>query len=334
MRSRRAAAEAGEFAFLRRLLPTLAPGRGVVVGPGDDAAVIRGAARIFLTTDALVEGTHFLPGWMTPEEIGAKAVLVNLSDAAAMGGRPQHLLLSVGVPAGCDRRALERLHRGADAAARAAGAAIVGGNLSAADRLFVSVTLVGACPHPVLRSGAKPGDLLFVTGTLGDAAVAVDLLRRGVAGRGPGTRPLTAHAFLMRRFRRPTPRLATGAMLAKRGLVSAMIDLSDGLVQDLGHVCERSRVGAAIYAENLPRSKAYLAVAGSDPGPALGGGEDYELLFSVPRARLARFERVRARLPDAVSFVGEIVARPRGVRVLDAAGESRRVVAAGFQHFR
>ena len=334
MRRRHSLADVGEFGFLRRLLPSLEQTARVLVGPGDDCAVTRGDPKLLLTTDALVEGIHFERSWLTPRQIGAKAVLVNLSDIAAMGGVPRFVLLSLCVPPGFASTDLARLHRGAARAAGRAGAAIVGGNLSAAERLFVSVTVVGAVSRPALRGGARPGDRLFVTGTLGDAAAAVALLRSfGARPRG-GREILTARRFLLRRFAAPTPRLATGRRLAEAGVVSAMIDVSDGLLRDLGHICENSGVGAIVDEDALPVSAAYRRIVGADAGAALHGGEDYELLFSVPPSRLARFERLRRLLPDPVRPIGEIVARPRSVRVRDRGGRARRPADPGFEHFR
>lgn len=327
-------ASLGEFGFLRRLLPRLKQRRGVILGPGDDCAVVRAPGNVLLTTDVLVEGVHFEPGWLTPAQIGAKAVLVNLSDVAAMGGRPRFLLLSVGVPRSLGRRDLDRLHRGADAAARAAGASIVGGNLSGAERLFVSVALVGEARRPVARAGAKAGDLLFVTGTLGDAAAAVELHETFPGGRlAAEGRRRGDIAFLLRRFAAPTPRLRTGRLLAEAGLVSSMIDVSDGLVQDLGHLCRASGTGAVIAEDEVPRSPAYERVIGGDATLALRGGEDYELLFTVPRRSLAAFERRRRRLPDPVRCIGEIVPG-RGVRLRDRSGRLRRPESGGFEHFK
>jgi len=333
MRVRHSLADVGEFGFLRRLLPSLKRGRGVLVGPGDDCAVVTTGKRILLTTDALVEGVHFERGWLSPEEIGAKAVLVNLSDVAAMGGRPRFLLLSLGVPGSISRTDLERLHRGAERAARRAGAAIVGGNLSAAERLFVSVVVVGEVDKPILRRGARPGDRVYVSGTLGDAAAAVAWLANAGGSRraAPRRRDLS---FLLRRFAAPTPRLESGRRLAAAGVVSAMIDVSDGLVQDLGHICAASRVGAVVREDEVPRSAAYDAVIGADATLSLRGGEDYELLFTVPRAKQARFERLRPRLPDRITLVGEITAGTGSVRVRDRSGRTRRLQSGGFQHFR
>lgn len=333
VRSKKSLAEIGEVGFLRRLLPSLRQTPGVIVGPGDDCAVVRSGAQTLLTTDALVEGVHFRRDWLTAEQIGAKSMLVNLSDIAAMGGRPRFALMSVSAPPSLRRDELWRLHRGAARAARAAGVAIVGGNLSAAEQLVVSVTLVGEARRPVLRRGAKPGDALFVTGTLGDAAAAVQMLELGLRRTERG-RAARDDAFVLRRFAAPTPRLETGRRLAETRLAAAMIDVSDGLVRDLGHICAASSVGAVVEPDRVPRSRAYDRLLGPDIAPALAGGEDYELLFTVRPAALKRLERLRPQLGAPIHRIGEIVAG-RGVRLRDARGKLHRAASAGgYEHFK
>jgi thiamine-monophosphate kinase len=321
----RSMADVGEFGVLSALLARLPQGPGTVVGPGQDCAIIRCGDRKWLfTVDALVQGTHFEPGWMSPRHIGRKSFLVNASDVAAMGGRPRFCVVSLGVPAGYPVRDLSALQSGIVAAAAEHGASVVGGNLSRARALFASIALLGeAPPRPVTRQGARAGDRLYVTGTLGDAALAVRLLRAGRAVPPP----------LLRKFREPAPRLDAGRRLVESGIASAMIDVSDGLVRDLGHICEESHVGAVIYAEHLPVSPAFRAAAGGDDAASLHGGEDYELLCAVPARNVKRLERCRTRLGCPITWIGEITAG-RGVRLASARGTRRRLSSAGFDHFR
>jgi thiamine-monophosphate kinase len=313
-------AAVGEFRFLSRLLPRLGSGRGTIVGPGQDCAVVRcGARRLLYTVDALVEGVHFERHWLTPRQLGRKSFLVNASDVAAMGGRARFCVVSAGVPLSYLARDLAALHAGIAAAACECGASVVGGNLTRADKLFVSVALLGDAPERlVTRRGACAGDRIYVTGTLGDAALGVSLLRSGSAARS---------APVIRRFREPSPRLQAGRLLVETGIASAMIDVSDGLVQDLSHVCDESQVGAEINSDEVPLSPAYRA-AGVDRSLALHGGEDYELLCAVPERNVKRLQRVQARLGCPITCIGRVT-RGRGVRVAGAA-----VSRTGYDHFR
>jgi thiamine-monophosphate kinase len=296
-------------------------GPGVLVGVGDDAAVLRPPAgeRLVATVDAVVEGVHF-DARFAPEDVGWKALAVNLSDVAAMGARPLWALVALATPRGEDPARLARVGRGLAACARAHRIAVVGGNVTAARELSLTVTVVGSAPagRILLRRGARPGDLLLVSGTLGDAAL----------GLGPG-----AAAPLARRQRRPRPRLALGRALA--GIARAAVDVSDGLLQDLGHLCEASGVGAVVEVERLPLSPAYRAAARGRPRPweaALTGGEDYELALAVAPARLAAARAAARRARTPVAVVGRVVAG-RGVRVVKG-GVAVAVRRGGHDHLR
>jgi thiamine-monophosphate kinase len=312
----------GEWGFLRALLPRIAAAPSVAIGAGDDCAAVAAAGRrILLTTDALVEHVHFEQEWMSPRQLGRKAYLVNASDIAAMGGRPRFCLVSAAVPRELPARDLMDIERGIAAAAKATGASLVGGNLSRADELVLSVTLVGDAPKaPARRRGARRGDLVFVTGTLGDAAVGLRLLQKNSRADGAA----------VRRFREPRPRLAAGALLVAERVVSAMIDVSDGLLRDLGHVCAASGVGAEVRTSLVPRT---AEVRRFDPEIALHGGEDYELLFAVRPSRLPVLERLRARLGCTVTCIGRVAAKGAGIRVLDEDGRLLPASAVGHDHF-
>lgn len=294
----------------------------MIVGPGDDCAVVAvGDRRLLFTTDALVEGTHFRAGWMSPSQIGRKAYLVNASDIAAMGGRPLYVLVSLGVPRGYASRDLMALNLGIAKAAKQTSAVVIGGNLTRADSLAVTITLVGETnDHPVLRRTARPGDQLFVTGELGSAAFGRRALARSRAARG----------HCVRRFREPTPRLRAGAALAGNRLVSAMIDVSDGLMRDVGHLCAASRVGAEIEVDALP-CRPEVRAAGY--ALALAGGEDYELVCAVPRHRVARMRELQHTFGCTMTRIGAITDRSRGVRAIDAQGKPLRLAIYGFDHF-
>lgn len=314
--------EVGEFALLERLLP-LPGGRSLDVGPGDDCAFVRCAGEGWLlTTDALIEGVHFERPWLSPRQLGRRAYLVNASDIAAMGGAPRYCLISAAAPPGYPAADLLALLRALAAAAAEDGAVVAGGNLTRSRQLMISVSLLGVAPRrPLLRSGARPGDLLFVTGRLGDAALGLRRLRRDRAARG----------IAVRRWREPQPRLRAGAALARRGLARAAIDVSDGLLQDLGHLCRASGVGARIELESVPMSR---AVRRAGARLALTGGEDYELVCAVSKRNEGRVRRLAASAGCDFTLIGRCVAGGEGVRVVDARGRDVAAGMTGFDHFR
>lgn len=301
----------GEFELIARLTAGLRRRSGTILGPGDDCAILKPArGRELITIDSLVEGVHFRLDWGAAEALGARALTVNLSDIAAMGGRPAACVVNLAIRPGLDARFFDRLYAGLGRAAAAAGVDIVGGNVTRAAALSITIALVGAARGGVmLRGAARPGDHLYVTGTLGDAALGWRILDGKIHARG------AARRFLIDRFLNPVARVAAGMRLARIRPAPAAIDLSDGLWQDLGHLLERSGVGAEIDAAAIPLSPAYRAVAGDDRTLAIGGGEDYELLFAL-RAAQSSAELSR-RLGVAVSRIGRIV-RGRGARLIGA----------------
>ncbi len=303
--------DVGEFGLIARVTAALPRGAGTVVGPGDDAAVVRTPdGRVVATTDVLVEGRHFRLDWSTPYDVGRKAAAQSLADVAAMGARPTALLVGLGAPASFAVADAERLAAGlADEAARVA-ADVVGGDVVAADVVVVAVTALGDLEGraPVLRSGARPGDQLVVAGTLGGAAAGLAALRAGRADLAA----VSAH-------RVPDPPYDAGPLLAAAG-ATAMIDVSDGLTGDLGHVATASGVGFEVDVAALPRHPA-VAQAASALGVdslawVLGGGEDHALVATLPPGVASPFP-----------VVGRAVAE-RGIRWVGA--ES---VPASYDHF-
>jgi thiamine-monophosphate kinase len=323
----RTIAELGEFGLLSQIVPHVPVRAGTIVGPGQDCAVVRcGKPDCLVTVDALVEGVHFESGWLSPHQLGRRSFLVNASDIAAMGGRPRFGVISLGVPASYPVRHLLALQAGIEAAARDCGASIVGGNLTRAERLFVSIALLGEAPRRLItRRGARRGDRVYVTGTLGDAAAGVALLK--TERRGAGAR----HAI--RRYREPTPRLQAGRLLVERGIVSAMVDVSDGLVQDLGHICDQSGVGAQVHTDRIPVSAGCRRLTAPEGELALHGGEDYELVCTVSERNVPQLERLKKRLGCPITCIGEITAGG-GVRLVDAQGRMRALRSGGYDHFR
>ncbi len=311
---------AGEFTLIDAFLSHF-PRARVPVGPGDDCAVLaptRGAQCI--TTDAVVEDVHFTRAWFTPEDIGHKALAVNLSDLASMGARPSWFVCALALPKDFPQRALRGLARGMSALAREHGIALVGGNFTSAREVSITITAAGELSPgtvPITRAGGRAGDVLYVSGTLGDARLGLQQLQAGQRR----SRPIL-------RQKRPVPRVALGRLAAR--FASAGLDLSDGLAQDLGHLCAASKVGAELELERLPLSRSVRATLGAEG--ALAGGEDYELLLAVPPARTSAFERACARAGEGVTRIGRLLPGPRG-HVRDAAGGSLRL-PAGFDHFR
>jgi thiamine-monophosphate kinase len=296
----------------------------VLLGIGDDAALLEvsGGEALVLTTDSLVEGVHFLPG-MNPEPLGTRSLAVNLSDIAAMGARPAWALLSLVLPR-ADESWLEGFARGFGESARAHGVALVGGNLSRGP-LAITVQLAGLVPRgqALTRAGGHPGDVLFVSGTPGDAALGLEVLR--------GARQTEAQhaAYLRARFERPTPRVDLGVQL--RGIASACIDVSDGLYVDAIRLARASGCGLRLETEALPHSRALREILGEDGWRGiLGGGDDYELCFAVPPGRIAA-------LPQAASSgvtctrIGELT-DAGGIDVRRAGGVMQ-FSAATFDHF-
>jgi len=309
----------GEFELIARLTAKLRQSRRTILGPGDDCAILAPAREPQLVTiDSMVEGVHFKLEWFTPEILGARALTVNLSDIAAMGGFPTACVVNLAIRPGLGARFFDRLYAGLAEAASASGTDIVGGNVTSADALAITITLIGVARRsPLRRDAARPGDEIFVTGTVGDAALGWRIMAGKVRARGSSRR------FLMDRFLQPVARLAVGQRLAKIKPAPAAIDISDGLWQDLGHVLERSEVGAEIEAGAIPVSPAYRAVVADNLEFALSGGEDYELLFCLrPGHSEAALTR---RLGVPIRRIGRIVAG-RGARLIGEIG-GRKVTA-------
>jgi thiamine-monophosphate kinase len=356
-----------EFDLIARIRGRCAHRRGdIALGIGDDAALLDVPAgrQLVACTDTLVAGVHF-PAATAPEDVGWKSLAVNLSDLAAMGAEPAWALLALTLP-GADAAFVEDFARGFAELARAHDVALIGGDTTQGP-LSITVTALGFVPRDsaLTRGGACVGDAVFVTGTLGDAAGALRLLRdpneshpprspflrKGEeelhplpqeGGRRAAAGGCTAGfrqdvmqdvlAGLLARLNRPEPRIAAGRAL--RGLASACIDVSDGLLADLGHVCAASGVGAELDADALPLSSVLVANFDADACRqfALSGGDDYELCFTAPSAREKEVVEALARAGCGVTRIGRIVAGS-GVRVLDAGANEIEVARVGWEHF-
>ncbi|MFA5429815.1 MAG: thiamine-phosphate kinase [Candidatus Omnitrophota bacterium] len=296
-------ARLGEFGLIRRLTKGLKADASVAVGPGDDCAAIRVSAKeyLLLTADMLVEGVDFFPG-ERPELVGRKALAVSLSDIAACGGTPRYALVSLGSPAACPYDRVAGIFNGMKRLATRYNVNIVGGDISRCAKLALNISVAGfvAKRRLVTRSGAKSGDVIFVSGSLGGS----------IKGR----------------HLRFTPRVREAAYLTANFKVTSMIDVSDGLWQDLGHLMSASGTGAVIYADRLP-----LSGAASGIEDALSSGEDFELLFTMPLAEASRLLRVK----NGFVFrqIGFVLPGDSGMKLVGKDLRPLKVKSSGYRHF-
>lgn len=307
----------GEAEIVERLVRIGWKGsRAVRLGPGDDAAFLRGG--LVISTDLAVEGVHFRLGWIDAEGAGFRAAAAALSDMAAMGAKPEAILVSLAVPPSSPELA-ESLQRGAASAASRVEVAVVGGDLSSiAGPVVVDVVAVGRAHAVVIRSGARPGHAVWVTGALGGAAAAVAAWS---GGRAP-------HPAARGRFAAPPNRVPVALELARRGLARSMIDISDGLVVDAGRVAKASCALLALRRELVP---VHLGAQG-DLKLALHGGEDYELMFTAPPGAEAEIVAIGEEAQVPLTRIGS-VREGEGVVVEDASGARIEVGCGGFDHF-
>jgi thiamine-monophosphate kinase len=319
----------------------------VVQGIGDDAAVIAAPSPMWwhVTTDLLAEGVHFDLRTASPESVGYRAAMANLSDIAAMGATPRYLLISLAIPRSFTRARIFKLYTGLMTACRLHDVALIGGDTSASlAGVFVSITLIGttASGRALLRRGAHIGDHIYVTGTLGDSLAGLRLLADSTSP-GSTQRPSAPlrkayRDFLVRRHLRPTARIGEGQWLNNARLATAAIDLSDGLSGDLRHICEESRVGAEIDLNAIPTSPALHAYAESRALQpielALTGGEDYELLFTAPPAKHSTIERHACARGFRISHIGTIRPRRFGMRMKTSDGTMQPIPITSYEHFR
>lgn len=303
---------------------------------GDDCAVLPKDSQtdLVITTDLLVEDIDFRLDWTKPEFIGHKALAVSLSDVAAMGGKPVWSMISIGIPEKIWKGDfVERFYDGYAELGQKHGVELVGGDLSRTpDKIVIDSIAAGEVEkgRAVLRAGAQPGDLIFVTGELGGAAAALKLLENGERlGE-------SRHPNLLLRQLAPNPQTEIGQIIGDRNLASAMIDVSDGLSADLFHICRQSKVGARIYAEKIPVESKILDfesltfAAENEISLALAGGEDFELLFTVDPKKIFQLEKALKIRP--LSHIGEITASVEIIELISA-DNSRLLEPEGFRHF-
>ena len=307
----------------------------VIVGPGDDCALIetgRGED-LLVTTDMMIEGVHFERAWFEAEDLGHKLLVRSLSDIAACGGTPLYYTLSIGIPVdGCSdfikgfSRSLRRLEG-------RFSLSLTGGDVCATEeRLFLDLQMLGRVEKGrfLSRAGASPGESIFLTGDIGGALLGLRILRE--------TDDQRIHASRLAKLTRPEPRVDFGKELSRERIPGAVIDVSDGLSTDLGHLCRASQVGAIIEEESLPLSDHLLdppLPLGEDPSSfAAASGEEYELLFTAPGGSRATLDRIAAETDTPVTIIGEVVEAAEGLRIRAKNGSTRRIEETGWDHFR
>ena len=328
--------ELGEFGLIHHLSSRLKfRASDSILGIGDDCAVYpaKSGMKEVVSTDALVEDIHFKLSTTTPETLGRKAISVSLSDIAAMGGTPKRVLVTLGLPKKLSVSFLDKLYSGFNEICNQFKVELCGGDtVSSPKSFFINVTVIGEAKRVFTRKGAKPGDLIFVTGTLGDSSLGLKLLGNKKKGGKD-------HKFLVKRHLDPLARVEEAGLLARSKLnITSMIDISDGLVQDLYHVCKASKVGARIFQERLPQSPEFIRTCAKNkfsPLPhLLNGGEDYELLFTLPADGVKNLNRQFLKAKVLVTQVGEISLKPRKVLLEMRDGTKKPLPdSEGFNHF-
>jgi thiamine-monophosphate kinase len=321
--------EIGEFGLIELLaeIATTSRPKPLLMDIGDDAAAWRSEAGVQLaTSDALIQDVHFTLSTTTWQELGWKALAVNLSDIAAMGGVPQYALVSLGLPGETDVAHIAQLYHGMAELARLFDVAIVGGDVVAAPIIVLNLAVFGSAQGDILtRTTASHGDHIAVTGYLGTSAAGMAMLKGGLQFDGEVT------AYLRRAHLKPYPLVVEGQHLARHG-VRAAIDLSDGLASDLGKLCRASKVAARLFVDQIPiHSSVRDSFRDDCLNLALAGGEDYELLFT---GHTEVVDKVRRSLSCPISVIGEIVSgEPGKVMLLDAQGKETKLEKEGWDHF-
>lgn len=330
--------ELGEFGLIRNIQRlSLRKSSSALIGIGDDAAALKvsSSKTLLVTTDMLLEEIHFDFSFTDFHSLGWKSAAANLSDIAAMGGVPRYCLTSIGIPDHISVEQIKDFYRGFHSLMKTHKTVLVGGDTChSRSEMVISVTVLGEVNKKNLlsRAGAKPGDRVFVTGTLGDSAAGLEILKKRAKRQGRMVKGAEARTLIARHLR-PVPRTAESRVIARSGCASAMIDISDGLSSDLSHICEQSGVGAEIRSDRIPISPALMKLSGGLTMPvlfyALSGGEDYELLFTVPPGKIKRLQSLH--MP--VTEIGTIK-RGKAVLLVDGSNRKRRLQPGGYDHFR
>jgi thiamine-monophosphate kinase len=323
-----------EFELIDRLCRKLpAPSKKVFLGIGDDAAVLESiSGKVLLTVDALVEGIHFDFSFCEPKEVGKKALAVNLSDIVAMGGKPLAALISIGVSERISEDVLEEIYEGVAEAARFHSIDVVGGNVTLSpERLMLNVTLLGESPKtPLTRRGAREGDIIFISGPVGEAAAGLYLLKK------EGRKVLTRFPRLTSHYLTPQARVDLVELLTEENRVHSLIDISDGLSSELWHLAKASHIGFLIEEEKIPLSEE-LKQASEETKQSLrdwqlSGGEDYELVGTCSPSNWLVLKGEAQRRGLSLFQIGTVVSFSRGVRLKDSEGVEMPISPSGWNH--
>lgn len=299
---------------------------GLLLGIGDDAAVIKADKKLFiLTKDLLLEKTHFYKDWHPPFFLGRKSLNINLSDIAAMGGRPLYALLGLGLPEKTSTKWVEEFMVGIKSACKEFDVTLAGGDISHAEVISISVTVIGEGKHIIKRSGAEPGDLVYVSGKLGDSAQGLQLIKQGARFGEDKKKDIFLNAFF-----NPMPQVALGRAISDNRIASSMIDVSDGLSVDLNHICEESGVGAEIIVDRIPVSNELKFFKDDVMDLCLHGGEDYSLLFTVPEDKKHQVDSLKK--GHELSEIGKITER-KNIYLIKKDGGREKLDIKGYQHF-
>jgi thiamine-monophosphate kinase len=329
--------EIGEFGLIARIRKWMAASNpSLIQGIGDDVAVIdigeMGSKALLVTTDILIEDIHFDRAWIDPYRLGRKSLLVNLSDIAAMGGTPKYFLISLGIPKNLSFSFISLFYRGLKDGAKKFQVDLIGGDTSLSKRIVINICLLGEGKKENLlfRKGAKVGDDLYVSGTLGDAALGLKILKK----KGPRGGPKE----VVEKHLSPSPRIQLGKAIGKHRWATAMIDVSDGLLIDTQHLLEESKVGARIWEDKIPLSRLYRkwihSYAKDHYQLALSGGEDYELLFAAPTQRRDKLSALALSSKIPITRIGQILPQKEGFYIIKKNGKEYSPLRLGFEHFK
>ena len=326
--------ELGEFGLIDLLAKMITDSRinksalDLIIGIGDDAAAWRCTAPIQLATvDSMVQDVHFSLEMTTWQELGWKSLAINLSDIAAMGGAPEYALVNLALPEDTEVEDIAELYRGMIELARQFKVSIVGGNISRSPQVAITITVLGSSMNDSIlyRSKARPGDTIAITGYIGSSKAGLEMLTKKLKFKPEDSQ------YLREAFLHPVPRIIEGQLLVKHGITTA-IDISDGLLSDLRHICEASQVSAHVHIDRLPIHAVVEASFGEKAVEmALGGGEDYELLFT---GNAATINKIKDEIQNPVTAIGEIMAgEPGKINLLDARGKPVKISSTGWRHF-